>query len=142
MVVTRLWYATALLQAGRPADALLALDEADRDAEDAMPAESATRIELRLARADALLAVDRAAEALTIYADVWQRSAEQTEPWWHAFTGSLQCHARLDADPSQIAQSIRQQRFLAPDLGGGRWKHAIGLLEQDLSRQTTTAPSR
>jgi hypothetical protein len=141
-IVIHLWYAAALETAGRPAEALAAIEQVEPQAQDSLPADSVTLIELRLTRADALFSLDRTAEALDIYTGVWQRSAEQSSSWWHGLVGSLRCHAKLDPDPSQVLQSIRQQRFLAPDLGGGRWKHQLEAIEQSIQAKPATKPAQ
>ena len=137
LVVLHLWYAAALVQADRPVEAVAVLDQVPPAARASLPADSATLIDLRLTRADALLANQQADQAAAIYGDVWQHSVEQSAPWWHAFIGSLRCHARLPGDTHQVLQSIRQQRYLAPDLGGGRWRHQIEQLESAISAAAT-----
>ena len=111
----------------------LALVERVQRGEGASSVGVGARIELQLARADALLGLNRAAEALPIYTELWPQVAEASDAWWHALLGNLRCHARLDSDPAQVLQSIRQQRFLFSEFDGGEYRHQLNELEKSLS---------
>lgn len=134
LLTIRLWFAWSLLYAGREDKALATFDECDRAAQSILPAHSLRRHEIRLGRAQALLSKGRPAEALPLFSEAWQRLPERSPGWWQAFVGSLTCHARLGHDREQIRQSIRQQRFLAPELGGPRWRRALEALESAKSK--------
>lgn len=140
-LVIRFWHASALCQSGRSDEALTPFHRMEQEARAIVPADSALLTAIRLGKADAMLESGQAARALAIYRAVWQSSPEHSDPWWHAFVGSLRCHARLQADPAEILQSIRQQRYLAPDLGGGRWERELTRLEQDLQVRIATRPT-
>jgi tetratricopeptide (TPR) repeat protein len=141
-LVIRLWHASALLRAGESATALHAFEEIERQAQASLPENSATRILLQLGKADALLAVGRHTDALAAYASIWQACPEHSPEWWHAFVGNLRCHSRLDAVPDQVLASIKQQRFLSPDLGGKRWQRELLQIEQELSARAASQPQR
>jgi tetratricopeptide (TPR) repeat protein len=144
--VIRQWHAAALLQAGRPGDALELFDKLGRERAATIPAGSAAPDaravpEIELGRADALAALGRTAEALAAYSRIWASLPEGSENWWRALAGSLECHGRLDSDPGEVLQSIRQQEFVSPDLGGGRWKHRLERLKASLTRSAGTRPA-
>jgi hypothetical protein len=117
-----------LVQAGKPGDALPLFDSCGTDSGTVAPA-------CRLGRAECLLALDRAGDALPIYTSLLSMLPEHSSEWWEAYVGTLRCHQRLKADPSQVLQSIRQQRRLAPELGGPRWRRMLEQIEVSLSRQ-------
>jgi len=141
-IVIRCWYATALLNSGRAAEALTAFEQIEQDTRGVLPDNSGTLTEIRLGKADALLETGEAGPALEVYTAVWQACPEHSEPWWHAFVGSLRCHARQGSDPAVILQSIRQQRFLAPDLGGPYWKRELTRLEEALTARLASRPAQ
>ena len=80
LVVAQMWYVAALLQVDRFAEAL-ALVERTQRGEDASSVGFGSRIELQLARADALLGLNRAADALPIYTELWPQLAEASDAW-------------------------------------------------------------
>lgn len=138
-LLIRTWRAAALLDANRPDEAIAAFEALGREARDSLPAASPMLTEINLGGADALLAGGRADEALATYAAVWQRAPEHSAIWWRAFVGSLKSHERLKTEPGYILQSIRQQRVLAPDLGGKRWQRELSNLEQALGQASRPA---
>lgn len=140
-LVIRFWHASALCQSGRSGEALAPFQRIEQEARAIVPADSPLLTAIQLGIADATLATGQTDEAMAIYRAIWQSAPEHSEPWWHAFVGSLRCHARLRADPAEVLQSIRQQRYLAPDLGGGRWKRELTRLEQDLQARIATRPT-
>lgn len=124
----RLRGAWCLLQAGRLPDALRAYDACWR----AITSETeGLRVEVTLGRAECLVGQGQYQEALGIFSPMWQSALPQSPAWWRALAGSLQCHTRLGGDAGRIVQTIRQQRHLAPDLGGPRWKRAFEALEAE-----------
>lgn len=82
-----------------------------------------------LGRAGCLLALGRPADALPIYAAWIEKLPEHSASWWEAYVGTLRCHEQTRDDRRQIVQSIRQQRRLAPDLGGPRWRRMLEAIE-------------
>ena len=136
----RIWQADGLRDAGRIEDALDRFTACQDDGAEILTRHAGLRFEVQLGRADCLLALDRPADALLLYAEVGQRTAEHAPAWWHAFVGNLRCHARLGHNATGIARAIRQQRHLAPDLGGPRWHRALEAIEQG-HPHPTTAPA-
>lgn len=132
----RVWRAWSALQAGQVDDALQLYEQCARDGEGIMPADAGLRAEIRLGQAECLLALGETERALPIFTELWRNCPEHSPYWWRALVGSLESHRRLKHDPQEIIQSIRQQRFLAPDLGGPRWKRALEAIENQCSTQT------
>lgn len=126
----RLRQAAAMLQAGQAKEALAVYQECHRTAA-TLPADSTPTVEIRLGQAESLLATGDAAAALPLFLDVWQTVPERSANWWRALSGSLTCHTRLGHDPQEILQAIRQQRTLASDLGGARWRRALETIERE-----------
>jgi len=124
------WRAWSLLHAGQASEAIELYKSCEGQGADVLPAESALRFEMKLGRAECLLALDRCDEAVALFTEVWQQSSEHTRHWWRAYVGSLNAHTRLKHDPKQILQSIQQQRHLVPDLGGPRWRRALEEIEK------------
>lgn len=139
-LTTRIWRAWALLEAGRAADALPLYEEAHKAVAEALPAESPLHVEIQLGRAECLLGLKKPQEALPAFMEVWTRAAQQSQPWWRAYVGTLRAHLQLNSDPVQVRQSIRQQRNLYPDLGGPRWKRALEAIEA-AAGSTSSAPT-
>lgn len=137
----RLWLAVAMLHAGNAPEALAAFERLEQDARASLPADAAILIQLRLGKADSMRAAARFAEALALYAALLRALPEHSSLWWQALVGSLQCHAQLDDDPKSVIQAIRQQRFLAPDLGGPRWNRALTALERMLVTRAASRPA-
>ena len=124
------WRAAATLHAGR-ADEAIKLYDACLPMADQLPGEHKDQdMEIRLGRAESLLALGKAADALPVFADLWQKLPEESPPWWRAFVGQLQCHAALGHDPDGIRQAIVQRRYLSPGLGGPRYRRTIEAIEQ------------
>ncbi len=136
----RLWRAWTILDGGSAAEALKLFDILPPPASSSSrPADTALNYEVRVGRAECLLALGKHDEALPIFTEIWQATPEHSPLWWQAFVGSLRCHSRLASDPQQIVQSIRQQRQLAPALGGPRWKRTLELLEAENLNRAATA---
>jgi len=131
-LVIRVWRAWALLQADKAADALKAFNLCLRDGQAILADDEPLRTEVQLGQAEALAGRGRFLEALPVFAEVWNRTAEESPQWWRAFVGQLDCHARLERDADQIRQSIQQRRYLSSDLGGPRWKRRIEAIEASL----------
>lgn len=138
--IIRTWYAAALLQAGRPDEALRVSEATSQSIRAGSPSEASATTQADLVRADALLAMRNHADAVALYAEIWQSAPERSDAWWHAFVGSLECHAALGTEPGVVLQSIRQQRALAPDLGGARWARKLTALEAALTAAQATRP--
>jgi len=126
----RVWRAWSLLHASKPGEAIDLYETCAQAGADMLSPDAALRFEITLGRAECRLALDEPARAVELFTEVWQRSSEHSRPWWRAFVGSLEAHTRLGHDPNQILQSIRQQRHLAPDLGGPRWRRALEAIER------------
>lgn len=126
----RLRLASSMLHAGQAKEALAVYEECGRTAA-TMPSDTVPWAEIRLGRAECLLATGDPATALPLFAEVWQRLPERSPNWWRALSGSLTCHTRLDHDPKQILEAIQQQRGLSPDLGGLRWQRALETLQKE-----------
>ncbi len=130
LLTVKTWRAWALLHSGEPASALEAFDKcAIPERAEGEPV-SATELEIKLGRAECLLALDKPDDALQRFTPVLETLPVQSDYWWRAYTGSLEAHLRVGSDPQGIVQSIRQQRHLAPDLGGSRWKRRLEAIEQ------------
>ena len=129
VLTLRVWWAWSLLKTGRANDALQAYQECEQRVQKWPEVNAAIRLEIQLGLAESLLAIGRATDALPLFAAAWQQSPERSPAWWRALVGNLQCHNRLGSDPNQILQTIRQQRYLAPELGSGQWKRALEVIE-------------
>jgi len=44
--------------------------------------------------------------------------------------GTLDCHTRLEHNPQELVQAIRQRRHLSPDLGNPRCRRQLEDLER------------
>lgn len=142
----RVWRAWTLLQAEEVEQALAAFEASRPQVADDTPEVAALDLEVRLGRAECLVHMGRIEEALAEFTALWQRLPEHTEYWWRAYAGSLNAHLLSAGDPKAILQSIRQQRHLAPDLGGAIWTRRLENIER-LAREaagdlepTATAP--
>jgi tetratricopeptide (TPR) repeat protein len=131
------WRAWAVQQAGRAKEALEIYEQAAKAPPEALPANSALRVEIRLGQAECLLALDGAAEGLTICNEVLGQVPEHSPNWWRAYVGTLSSHSKLKHDREQIVQSIRQQRKLHPDLGGPAIARELKRIEEE-----NTAPAK
>lgn len=125
------WRAWAMQQAGRAKEALAAYEQAAKAPPEALPANSALRVEIRLGQAECLLALDGAADALTIFNEILGQVPEQSPNWWRAYVGTLSSHSKLKHDAEQIVQSIRQQRKLHPELGGAAYARELKRIEEE-----------
>lgn len=130
MLTVSIWQARATLEAGHAREALTVYDRAGKAPPDLLPADSAPAVEIRLGRAECLLALEKPAEALPVFNELLSAVPEQSPNWWRAYVGTLECHTRLKQAPEQIVQSIRQQRRLFPDLGGPRWARELQRIEE------------
>lgn len=139
-VTVAVWRAWSLLQAGQAQEALDAYEKLERTPPDLLPGDSALQVEIRLGKAECLLRLNKATEALPILMPIWQTSAENSPYWWRAYAGTMDCHAKLGSDPHQIVQSIRQQKHLHPELGGPRWKRALERIEAEQEIKRTASP--
>ncbi|UCD28725.1 MAG: tetratricopeptide repeat protein, partial [Planctomycetota bacterium] len=130
LLTIRTWQAWSLLNAGKPADAFSLYQTCQKIGDHLLPANSTSNMEIRLGKAECLLALGKVNDALPIFMNVWQNSPEHSTPWWRSFVGCLESHNRLKKNPNQILQSIHQQKHLSPDLGGPRWKRALENIEK------------
>jgi hypothetical protein len=128
-LTVRVWEAWFLLAAGKSEEAFSSYESLSKQFEESSSEHAALAVEIDLGRAECLLALDRAEEALPVFTRTWQASPEGSADWWRAYAGSLRCHARLGHDAREIVQSIRQQRTLSPELGGPRWSRVLTGLE-------------
>jgi len=131
-LTVRIWRARALLQAGRASDGLTAYEACARDGVALLADHPVFAVEILLGRAESLAALERWDEALSIFAEVRGRTAEESPHWWRAFVGQLECHHHLGVEPVPIVQAIRQRRHLSPSLGAPRWKRRLDALEAAL----------
>ena len=142
LLTIRIWRGASLLQADEPEAALELLQACQQELRaQSDDADDARMIETALGCGEALLRLRRPAEALPIFSEIWQRTAERSPAWWRAYCGSLQAHTMQgDSAPEDILASIRQQKVLAPGLGGARWKSCLEQVEQ-VNRSRLTPPS-
>lgn len=135
----RISLAWTLQHAGRTDEALNVYDECVRQAA-TMPAETVPNLDLKLGRAECLLATGDARSALPLFVEAWQAAPERSAQWWRAFSGSLECHTRLGHDAGEILQAVAQQRTLTPDFGGPRWKRSLETIEKTNTARLERAP--
>ncbi|HSW44384.1 MAG TPA: hypothetical protein VLM89_02310, partial [Phycisphaerae bacterium] len=124
------WRAAATLHAGRPDEAIELYELCTRMAEEIQQPHEAQEVQIRLGNAEAVLAAGRPEHALTLFSNLCRRLPEESPPWWRAFVGQLRCHAALNHDSDGILQTIRQRRYLSPDLGGPRYRRTIEAVEK------------
>jgi len=128
------WRAWALLEAGQASEALRLYDQAAQRLAELKNVPDAPvgglQTEVRLGKAECLLAANKPAEALPAFNEMLSQVPEHSPNWWRAYVGTLECHTRLKSDPDQIRRSIQQQRRLFPDLGGPRWKRELERMEK------------
>ncbi|NLX20422.1 MAG: hypothetical protein GXY55_01965 [Phycisphaerae bacterium] len=124
------WLGWALLTAGQAHDSLAVFEECLKRAPDVLGPQTALPVEIQLGRAEALAATNRYAEALPIYTTIRQTTAEGSAAWWRALVGTLDCHTRLEHNPQELVQAIRQRRHLSPDLGNPRCRRQLEDLER------------
>jgi predicted Zn-dependent protease len=136
------WRAAALLHAGQPDQALERYDECAALADRVTVPDDGRRIDIRLGRAEALLEAGKPDRALPLFADLRRGLSEETPAWWRAFVGQLRCHTAIGDDADGLLQAIRQRRYLAPDLGGPRYRRMVENLEQANLARTTQPTGR
>jgi len=141
LLTMQVWHAWSLLMAGRPVEAIEIYKLCQQTGKNILPANSALLMEISLGQAECLLALDQADEALPIFTKIWQSTPERSAHWWRALVGSLESHTRLNKDPKQILNTIKQQRYLSPDLGGPRWTRALKTIEKTNQARIHKKPS-
>ena len=136
------WQASGTLYAGRPAEAVRLYDACVQAAAGVPGDHKLQDVEIRLGRAEALLAEGKAADALTVFAQLTRELPEESSLWWRAFAGQLQCHTAVGHDAAGLLQAISQRRYFAPDLGGPRIRRTIETVEKtNRSRVPNSAPT-
>ena len=100
------WCAAATLHAGRPDESVKLFDACSSLAVSVPDEHKLQDIEIRLGRAESLLAAGEAADALSIFALLGKELSEESPAWWRAFAGQLQCHAALGHDSAGILRAI------------------------------------
>jgi len=116
--------ARALVLANEPGAALNALDGAPGAIAESQPA--------RLARAEALFALRRDAEAFPIYRETAERrGAARDDAYWRAWSRMLAMLARRDApgDAESIARQLTRLRAQDSDLGGDPHRRRLQTLQ-------------
>ncbi len=138
-----IWRAAAVLLAGRAEEALGLYDDCAGMADRLNEEHKSQHIEIRLGRAESLLAIGKPADALPLFAALGRELSEESPAWWRALAGQLQCHTALEHDPLEILRAIEQRRFLAPELGGPRIRRMLESIDKtNRSRLPPTTPSR
>jgi tetratricopeptide (TPR) repeat protein len=99
------------------------------------------RSRLALGRAEALYQLERYAEAINRFDEIWRGSPGNTEIWWRALVRNLQCHDALQTPPAEILTSIQQHRRLYPKMEYVQVKAELDSLEKKLLGQLAERPS-
>lgn len=123
----RLQLAEAKLEAGRVAEARAMFESLA----DNMP----DNPRILTGMAEVMYRSGRYGEALTRYNRLYQLLPANDEQRFMALLRDLQCRTELGNDPDGIIKTIKQHRFLSPDLGGEQIRaQFIALLERNEAR--------
>lgn len=121
-----LWIlASALTLAGQPLEAAPIFDRAGTE----NPSHHASRRDVLL-RAEAMYAVGRFSDAITLFRQVAALTAQERSAWyWRSELRTLQCMAAADRNIGEIYPRIQRLRRIDPELGGGEVGAALIDLE-------------
>lgn len=86
-----------------------------------------------LGLAEAYFALRRYPQALQQFNLLFQHSSENSELWWKAFLGEVECRRVLDQEPEILYNLISQKRVFFPNMGGADMKEQFDRMQAELA---------
>ncbi|MCH7701438.1 MAG: hypothetical protein IID37_07095 [Planctomycetes bacterium] len=137
----RLQLAEARVQVGRFAEARVLFEQCMAEDGSGHPDGQARDLRVVFGLGEALYGLGEFADALDLFARIFQESSVKDRRWWRALLRNLQCRTELGHDAAGIVSAIQQQRFLYPRMGGDHLRGQFeALLKHHESKLSATPP--
>lgn len=138
----RLQLAEARVQVGRFAEARVLFEQCMAEDGSGHPDGQARDLRAVFGLGEALYGLGEFADALDLFARIFQESSVKDRRWWHALLRNLQCRTELGHNAAGIVSAIQQQRFLHPRMGGDHLRGQFDVLLQQHEASLSATPSK